>query len=172
MCSTRIQTGIGIPQFSAILSCYEEIEKSGSDATIIADGGIKYVGDIVKAIGAGANTVMSGLLFAGTNSTPGDVIQRGIFPNERVCKVYRGSASRESKLDRGENGNIEGVFMEIPYKGSTERIFKESLDGIRSGLSYCGLYSLEEGVGNMDFIQVSTSSIYEAFPNGLYHNKG
>jgi IMP dehydrogenase len=172
MCSTRIQTGVGIPQFSAVLHCramIDEHNKAHDDhITLIADGGVKFVGDIVKAIGAGADSVMSGYLFAGTDCTPGNIVRKGIFPNEKAYKVYRGSASRESKLDRGENNNVEGVSMEIPYRGSTQRIFKEAADGIRSGLSYAGFSSLKEAKGNLDFVRVSQASIIEAFPNGLY----
>ena len=176
MCSTRIQTGTGVPQFTAVMEVAsvlkEHNEKNNDHITLIADGGIKFPGDIVKAIGAGADSVMSGYLFAGTDATSGSIIRKGLFPNEQAFKVYRGSASRESKMDRGENGNVEGVSMEVPYRGSTKRIFAETADGIRSGISYAGFGYLYEMVGNAEFIRVSPSSIIEAFPNGLYNNRG
>jgi len=165
LCSTRIQTGAGVPQFTAVLEVAAAIENTSSDATLIADGGIKYSGDIVKAIGAGADSVMSGYLFAGTDATPG-VVETTI--NGPSMKVYRGSASRESKMDRGESNFVEGVATRIPFKGngSTDMVFKDTLDGIRSGLSYAGFDNLMDSVGNMWFTKISNSSIIEAHPNG------
>jgi len=181
LCTTRINTGAGVPQFSAVAMARKAVdnwcEKEGiplevDGPTIIADGGIKWPGDILKAIGAGANTVMSGYLFAGTDCTPGNIHLKGLFPNQTEWKVYRGSASRESKLDRGETSNIEGESTEILYKGSgsTERIFMETLDGIKSGLSYAGHENLNDAVGDIHFTLVSDSSITEAGPNALYRN--
>lgn len=175
-CTTRINTGFGVPQFSAIsnvktgieIYCDESNIGYNEGPKIIADGGIKYIGDIVKAIGAGANTVMSGYLFAGTSDTPGSIISKGLFPNETHWKVYRGSASRDSKLDRGETRNIEGTSVEVPYRGETSRVFEESADGIKSGLSYGGYNKLMEAIGNMQFCRVSSSSIIEAGPTALY----
>jgi len=169
LCSTRLETGCGVPQFTAIADVYnwaKGLPPLGPTErpTIIADGGIKYTGDILKAIGAGANSVMAGYLFAGTSRTPGEVIhkQGGIY------KVYRGSASREAKLDRDEDKNIEGVAMEIPYRGETSSVFQSTMDGIRFGLSYAGMEKLEDAIGNVVFTRISPSSIYEATPHAVY----
>ena len=178
LCSTRINTGAGIPQFSAVAIVRSAIDnfiqnkkiKESKGPTLIADGGIKWPGDIVKALGAGANSIMSGYLFAGTSDTPGNIILKGLFPNEKTFKIYRGSASRESKLDRGETSNIEGATIEIPFKGETDRIFAETLDGIKSGLSYAGYDNLEDSIGDIYFTLVSTSSITEAGPNALFRH--
>ena len=169
LCTTRIMTGVGVPQFTAVAQCAEVAREY--DVTIISDGGIKFPGEILKAIGAGANTCMSGYLFAGTSATPGAIIRRGTFGNEREYKVYRGSASRESKLDRKENGNIEGASMELIYRGETFRVFKETLDGIKSGLSYVGKYHIKDAIGQVFYILVSPSSIVEAGPNALYRKE-
>lgn len=174
LCTTRLNTGAGVPQFSAIVSARRGIEAfkrdykfhktdSNRNPTLIADGGVRYYGDIVKALGAGANCVMSGYLFAGTDKTPGNIIQR----DNVYYKQYRGSASRESKFDRGETGNIEGVSMEIPVGPPTDIIFSESLHGIRSGLSYAGFNSIYNMVGNALFCKVSSSSIREAGPHAM-----
>jgi IMP dehydrogenase len=165
LCSTRIQTGAGVPQFTAIVDVYLALSSVDRDVTIIADGGLKFSGDIVKAIGAGANSVMTGYLFAGTDATPGEII-RETYPYGSLSKIYRGSASRESKRDRGESNHIEGVATKIAYQGETRNVFIDCLDGIRSGLSYAGFNKLEDSVAKMKFVRVSQSSIVEASPNG------
>ncbi|MBU1082735.1 MAG: guanosine monophosphate reductase [Spirochaetes bacterium] len=171
LCTTRIETGVGVPQFSAVADIAHWRDSLSHDdhntPTIIADGGIRHVGDIVKAIGAGANTVMSGYLFAGTSHTPGNTITK----NGRLYKIYRGSASREAKLDRSEHTNIEGVSMEVPYCGETCDVFNRTLDGIRSGLSYAGMESVKQAVGQILFTKVSGSSIREAGPHATYASK-
>jgi len=142
-CTTRIMTGYGIPQFSAILNCAERKAELG--VKIIADGGISSVGDVSKALAAGADAIMNGSLFAGTKESPGPKLRRGNYPNETFYKSYMGSASYESKLNTGNIGkHTEGVSMEIPYKGAVKYAIKDIHDGLCSAFSYAGAVNLEE----------------------------
>lgn len=142
-CTTRIMTGYGIPQFSAILNCSSAKQELG--VKIIADGGISTVGDIAKALAAGADAVMTGSLFAGTKESPGPKLRKGNYPNETFYKSYMGSASYESKLNTGNTGkHTEGVSMEIPYKGAVKYAIQEIHDGLCSACSYAGAVDLEE----------------------------
>ena len=142
-CTTRIMTGYGIPQFSAVLNCSKMKHELG--VKIIADGGITSVGDIAKALAAGADAIMTGSLFAGTKESPGPKLRRGNYPNEIFYKSYMGSASYESKLNTGNTGkHNEGVSMDIPYKGAVKYAIKEIHDGLCSALSYAGALNLEE----------------------------
>jgi IMP dehydrogenase len=142
-CTTRIMTGYGIPQFSAILSCSKMKHEVG--VKIIADGGISSVGDIAKALAAGADAIMTGNLFAGTKESPGPKLRRGNYPNETFYKSYMGSASFESKLNTGNTGkHTEGVSMDTPYKGAVKYAVKEIHDGLCSAFSYAGAVNLEE----------------------------
>ena len=132
ICSTRIQTGHGCPTFQSVLDC----AKSECDTTIIADGGIKTAGDIVKALAAGADFVILGSLLAGTDETPGELFEgkRG-----KKYKVYRGMASKEAQKDwRGTYSSNEGVSTTVPYKGPVSNILQDLENGARSGLSYSG----------------------------------
>ena len=137
ICTTRIQTGHGKPTFQTILDC----SQSDRDVKLIADGGIKTSGDIVKALAAGADFVMLGSLLAGTEQAPGEIIkQQGLRH-----KVYRGMASKEAQFDwRGKTSSFEGVSSIVPYKGSVLNILKDLKKGIQSGLSYTGARTLEE----------------------------
>jgi IMP dehydrogenase len=142
-CTTRIMTGYGIPQFSAILNCSKMKHEPG--VKIIADGGISSVGDIAKALAAGADAIMTGNLFAGTKESPGSKLRKGNYPNETFYKSYMGSASYESKLNTENTGNhTEGVSMDIPYKGAVRYAIKEIHDGLCSAFSYAGAVNLEE----------------------------
>jgi len=142
-CTTRIMTGYGTPQFSAVLNCTEQKNKLG--IKIIADGGITSVGDIAKALAAGADAIMAGSLFAGTKESPGPKLRKGNYPNETFYKSYMGSASYESKLETGNSGkHTEGVSMEIPYKGSVSYAIKDIHDGLCSAFSYAGASNLTE----------------------------
>jgi len=142
-CTTRIMTGYGVPQFSAVLNCAEK--KADLGVKIIADGGISTVGDIAKALAAGADAIMTGSLFAGTKESPGPKLRRGNYPNETFYKSYMGSASYESKLNTGNIGkHTEGVSMEIPYKGAVKYAIKDIYDGLCSAFSYAGAKNLEE----------------------------
>lgn len=142
-CTTRIMTGYGVPQFSAVLKCAEK--KHELNVKIIADGGVSTVGDIAKALAAGADAIMTGSLFAGTKESPGPKLRRGNYPNETFYKSYMGSASYESKLNTGNIGkHTEGVSMEIPYKGAVKYAIEDIHDGLCSAFSYAGAVNLEE----------------------------
>ena len=162
-CSTRIRTGGGIPNVTAIMNCKKakrELQMKNKNAPlIIADGGIRYSGDVAKAISAGADLVMLGAMLAGTSESPGDKIQRGEFPNEQLFKEYKGSASHGSKY-------IEGQQFLIPWKGSVERIMKGIDEGLRSAMSYVGAYDLKEFRAKANLIQVTNSGMVEATAHG------
>ena len=156
ICSTRIQTGHGVPTFQSILDCI----KSEGDAYIIADGGIRNSGDIVKALAAGADFAMLGSLLAGTDESPGQVFSSG---DGKKYKVYRGMASVEAQVEwRGEARSLEGVSTTIPYKGSVKKILADLEQNIRSGLSYSGARDLAELFQNAKFIQQTNAGMRES----------
>jgi IMP dehydrogenase len=156
ICSTRIQTGHGVPTFQSILDCIN----SEGDAYIIADGGIRNSGDIVKALAAGADFVMLGSLLAGTDESPGQVFSSG---DGKKYKVYRGMASVEAQVEwRGEARSLEGVSTTIPYKGSVKKILADLEQNIRSGLSYSGARDLAELFQNAKFIQQTNAGMRES----------
>tara|TARA_R100000278_G_scaffold113444_1_gene91582 strand:- start:26 stop:1072 length:1047 start_codon:yes stop_codon:yes gene_type:complete len=138
ICSTRIQTGHGMPGFQTILEC----AKSDRDVAIIADGGIRNSGDIVKALAAGADAVMCGSLLAGTNESPGQTFKDR---NGFAWKTYRGMASKEAQIEwKGKYSSFEGVSSRVPCKGPVSNILFDLEKGIRSGLSYSGARSIKE----------------------------
>ena len=138
ICSTRVQTGHGVPGLQTILDCAETDRK----VTIIADGGIKNSGDMVKAFAAGADAAMCGSLLAGTDETPGKVLEES---NGTRWKTYRGMASKEAQVNwRGNYSSYEGVSARVPYRGSVVKILQDIERGIRSGFSYSGARSLSE----------------------------
>ena len=146
ICSTRIQTGHGVPTFQSVLECSE----SEYDAALVADGGIKTSGDIVKALAAGADAVMLGSLLAGTTETPGAVIKTA---SGKGMKVYRGMASPEAQLNwRGRYSSNEGVSRTVPFRGPVTNILYELDKGIRSGLSYSGARNIRELQAKAEFI--------------------
>ncbi len=162
LCSTRIQTGVGIPMVSAIRDVVSVCDDYG--ISVIADGGIRTPGDVAKAIVAGADCVMLGNLLSGTKETPGSITKTGMWPNEILQKKYRGSASLEAKSDRGEIHNVEGYSTTIPYKGKVKRIINDILDGLKSSMSYVGASNLEEFQALAEFVRVTNSGINEAKP--------
>ena len=165
LCETRIRTGVGIPQFSALLDICSITDDY--NVPVIADGGVRYVGDICKGLGCGADSVMLGSLLAGTKETPGDVTKVGEWPNERLYKKYRGSASIDSKGDRGESRNIEGNSKIIPYKGKVKRIISDIRDGISSSCSYVGARNILDFQSKCEFVQVTQAGVVEAKPHLL-----
>ncbi|TFG81968.1 MAG: guanosine monophosphate reductase [Erysipelotrichales bacterium] len=172
LCETRIRTGAGVPQISALADIYIMLHNfSGSSKeslpTIMADGGVKYPGDVVKALWLFADTVMSGYMFAGTNETPGETMKKGLFPNEYEIKMYRGSASHASKVDRGESSNIEGNVKEIPSRGPVQYVFDQIRDGIQSGFSYVGARDVNEFRGKATVTVITSNGVVEARPNLL-----
>ena len=138
ICSTRLVSGNGVPTFQTVIDCVEY----GCPVPIIADGGIKTSGDIVKALAAGADFVMCGSLLAGTEESPGQVIT---MPDGTRMKEYRGMASKDAQMSwRNRSSTPEGVASYIPYKGSVVDILRDLEGGIRSGLSYTGARNLAE----------------------------
>ena len=125
------------------------------------------MGDVSKAIGAGADSVMLGSLVSGTKETPGDIHKVGEWPNERLYKKYRGSASLDSKSDRGEYDNVEGNSKIIPYKGKVKRIISDIRDGISSSCSYVGAGNLLDFQSRCEFVQVTQAGVVEAKPHLL-----
>jgi IMP dehydrogenase len=167
LCSTRVMTGAGIPQVTAIMDVYEATQ---GRIPICADGGIKQPGDLTKAIGAGANTVMSGSLFAGTDETPGELI----IKDGKKYKNYRGMASYEATIHKlnldgrkEEVISVEGESTIVEYKGSVEKIIKEFLGGLASGMTYIGVDTIERLCGKADFIEMSSSGLKESIPHLL-----
>jgi IMP dehydrogenase len=156
ICSTRLVTGHGIPTLQSILDC----SKSRYDAKIIADGGIKNTGDMVKAFAAGADFVMVGSLLAGTRETPGDVLKT----NEGIkYKVYRGMASRNAqKAYRGRSSTPEGISTTVPYRGGVEQILQDFHGGIASGLSYTGTNCLKDFYHKSRFVKQSSAGRNES----------
>lgn len=164
LCETRIRSGVGIAQASAIEECVE-----GADGIpVIADGGIKMVGDIAKAIGLGASTVMIGSLFSGTKETPGSIEKVGMFPNEKLYKKYRGSASLETKKAHGlDEKNVEGNSKLVLYKGKVKRLVDAFDDGLKSSMSYVNARTIEEFINRCDFVEITSNGVIEAKPHLL-----
>jgi IMP dehydrogenase len=157
VCSTSIQTGIGIGQVSSILNVYFARENSKLKIAIIADGGIKGAGDVAKAIALGADAVMLGRLLAGTRETPGEVIRY----NDQLWKKYRGSASFGVKM---KNEFIEGEETMVPYKGQVKNVINAISDGLRSSMSYMNCKSIAELRKTETFAILSNSSFLERLP--------
>jgi IMP dehydrogenase len=170
ICTTRVVAGIGIPQITAVLECAREANKY--NIPVIADGGIKFSGDITKALAAGACTVMLGNLLAGTEESPGDL---EIFQG-RKYKVYRGmgsiSAMRQGSMDRYFQDNPEklvpeGVEGRVPYRGSISEIVFQLVGGLRAGMGYCGVANIEELQTKTRFIRISNASLRESHPHSV-----
>ena len=165
-CSTRVRTGFGIPTLQSVLDVVAAIENSSSAMSVIADGGIKNSGDIVKCLAAGADTVMLGSMLAGTRETPGDVIKDD--KKDRLFKVYRGSASYGAKKDFfGEAEYIEGTERLVEYKGSVSSVLAGISDGIRSGFTYCGAHFMSEFQAKAEFVGITPAGFRESLPHGL-----
>ena len=156
MWSTRIQTGHGMPGLQTILDC----AKTDRDVAIVADGGIRNSGDIVKALAAGADAVMCGSLFAGTTESPGETLtDRDGF----TWKTYRGMASKEAQVDwKGKYSSFEGVSSRVPYKGSIKEILFDLDKGVRSGLSYSGARTIKDLQACAEFVVQTTAGATES----------
>jgi len=164
ICSTRVQTGHGMPGLQTILDCAQ----TDRDITIIADGGIRNSGDIVKALAAGADAVMCGSLFAGATEAPGEIFRDA---DGSVWKSYRGMASKEAQTEwRGKYSSFEGVSSRVPYQGKMGPIIQDLTRGIRSGLSYSGARSIEELQAKAEFIIQTTSGLSESHTHILTRN--
>ena len=156
ICSTRIVTGHGLPTFQSVLDC----SKTSYDTKIIADGGIKTTGDMVKALAAGADFIMVGSLLSGTDETPGEVI---VGAKGEKYKHYRGMASKEAQRNwRGKSSTPEGVATMVPYKGPVKGILEDFNGGIRSGLSYTGVRSIKELQSKRHFVLQSSAAQLES----------
>ena len=174
ICTTRVVAGIGVPQLTAIMDCAEMADKLGK--RIIADGGIKYSGDIVKALAAGGSAVMIGSLLAGTAESPGEIeLYQG-----RSFKVYRGmgslSAMAVGSKDRyfQENNKKfvpEGVEGRVPYRGTVSEIVYQMVGGIRSGMGYCGKHNIEELRKNSEFVRITNAGLLESHPHDISISK-
>jgi IMP dehydrogenase len=168
LCETRIRTGIGIPQVTALIESIRAVEETGIDVPIIADGGIKMTGDVAKALSLGADSIMIGSLLAGTRESPGEIQRMGMWPNEQLFKKYRGSASAEVKQVHGlEEKNVEGNSKLIPYKGKVERIISDISDGVRSAMSYVDATTIEEFQAKSEHVLITQNGLIEAKPHLL-----
>ena len=165
LCETRIRTGVGIPQVTALLDCVAVADTYGCPT--IADGGIRTVGDVCKGLSCGADSIMLGSLLSGTKETPGEIDKVGKWPNEQLYKKYRGSASLDSKKSRGNNKNVEGNHKVIPYKGKVKRIITDIQEGLRSSFSYVGANNLSEFHSKVELIQVTRAGNIEGQPHLL-----
>ena len=168
LCETRIRTGVGIPQVTALIESIRAVEESGIDVPIIADGGIRMTGDVAKALSLGADSVMVGSLLAGTRESPGEIHRMGMWPNEQLFKKYRGSASAEVKQVHGlEEKNVEGNSKLIPYKGKVERIISDINDGVRSAMSYVNATDMTEFHAHCEHVLITQNGLIEAKPHLL-----
>ena len=174
ICTTRVVAGIGVPQITAILSAYEEAKKAG--IPIIADGGIKYSGELTKAIAAGADVCMLGSMLAGCDESPGDFeLYQG-----RKYKVYRGmgslAAMENGSKDRYFQTNAkklvpEGVEGSVAYKGTVEDTIFQMMGGLRSGMGYCGAKDIKTLQETGEFVKISAASLKESHPHDIHITK-
>ncbi len=170
ICTTRVVAGIGMPQLTAVMDCAERAEKFGKK--IIADGGIKYSGDITKALGGGAGAVMLGSLFAGTFESPGEIeIYQG-----RSFKVYRGMGSlgamacgsKDRYFQEGAKKLVpEGVEGRVPYRGAISDIVFQLCGGIRAGMGYTGMKTIDELRKNAKFVRITNATLVESHPHDI-----
>lgn len=170
ICTTRVVAGIGVPQVTAIADCAEEADKYG--IRVIADGGIKYSGDITKALAAGGSCVMLGSLLAGTEESPGDVeLYQG-----RSFKVYRGMGSlgamavgsKDRYFQEGAKKLVpEGVEGRVPYKGTLADTIFQMVGGLRSGMGYCGAKTIDDLRNNSEFIHITGAGLAESHPHDI-----
>lgn len=169
-CTTRVVAGIGAAQFSAVLECSEEAAKSGTP--IVADGGIKYSGDIVKAIGAGASTVMIGNLFAGLKEAPG----REILFDGRIYKEFRGMGSMAAikagsgdryQLAKDESPAPEGIEGRVAYRGELRDFLYQLVAGLKKGMGYTGCVNIDELRAYRKFVRISSAGLKESHPHDV-----
>lgn len=179
ICTTRIIAGVGVPQITAIYDAASVAREYGK--TIIADGGIKYSGDIVKAIAAGGNAVMLGSMFAGTTETPGQIITDG----DKKYKVYRGMGSigamaqSHGSSDRYFQGGVneanklvpEGIEARVEYKGDVSDTIFQLIGGLRSGMGYVGARNIDELINKAQFVKMTNSGLRESHPHDVQITK-
>ena len=172
ICTTRVVAGVGLPQLSAVHEASKALK--GSGVKVIADGGIRFSGDIVKALAAGADSVMIGSLLAGTEEAPGDVI---IYEGRRF-KSYRGMGSIEAMEDGSKDRYFqdveddikklvpEGISGRVPFKGSVSEVLYQLVGGLRAGMGYCGAKNLEK-LKNAKFVKVTAAGVQESHPHDV-----
>ena len=172
ICTTRVIAGVGVPQLSAIFNVASAL--NGTGVPIIADGGIRYSGDMVKAIAAGASSIMAGSLFAGVEESPGETI----IYNGRKYKSYRGMGSIEA-MQQGSGDRYfqdpeedikklvpEGIVAQVPFKGSLSEVIYQMVGGFRAGLGYCGARNIAE-LMNARFVRITNPGITENHPHDV-----
>lgn len=172
ICTTRIIAGIGVPQLTAVMSAAEALK--GSGIPVIADGGIRYSGDIVKALAAGASTIMAGSLLAGTEESPGETI----IMNGRRFKSYRGMGSLEA-MEQGSKDRYfqdmeadikklvpEGIVAQVPYKGTVSEVVYQLVGGLKAGMGYCGAHTVED-LRNAQFVRITNAGFLESHPHDV-----
>lgn len=170
ICTTRVVAGVGVPQISAIMDCYEEARKH--EVPIIADGGVKYSGDLVKALAAGGSVVMMGSLLAGTKESPGEIIlYRG-----RSFKAYRGMGSMAA-MEKGSKDRYfqedskklvpEGVEGMVPYKGVASDLIFQMVGGLKAGMGYCGTRTIRELSENSVMVRITAAGLRESHPHDI-----
>ncbi len=171
ICTTRVVAGVGVPQLTAIFDCAKAAE--GSGVPIIADGGLRYSGDLVKAFAAGADCVMCGSMFAGTAEAPGEIFED--FKNGKKFKIYRGMGSIDA-MEAGSKDRYfqtgamklvpEGIVGRVPYKGPVGDVIYQLTGGLRSGMGYCGARDLEE-LKKASFVRITSNGVVENHPHDL-----
>jgi IMP dehydrogenase len=174
ICTTRVVAGVGVPQLTAIFNCSEEAKKYG--IPIIADGGIKYTGDIPKAIAAGANVVMMGSMFAGTEESPGETV---LYQGRRF-KVYRGMGS-EGAMNQGSKDRYfqddvkkfvpEGVEGRVPFKGPISEVIYQMVGGLKAGMGYCGARDIDVLRTDARFVKITGAGLKESHPHDIQITK-
>ena len=164
LCTTRVQTGHGIPNITSIINCISA-KRDGEKIPVMADGGIRNSGDIAKALAVGAECVMLGSLLSGTKESPGKIVEKG---NGSLFKRYRGSASLETKSKHGQSiKHIEGESKLIPFKGGVDYIIDKLNDGLKSALSYSGCRTIKEFNKNAEWVEITNSGMLESKPHLL-----
>ncbi|MCT2879166.1 IMP dehydrogenase [Lactobacillus delbrueckii] len=180
ICTTRVVAGVGVPQLTAIYDAADVAREFGKP--IIADGGIKYSGDVVKALGAGGNAVMLGSMLSGTEEAPGDV-QQGA--DGRLVKSYRGMGSvgamaeQHGSSDRYFQGGVneanklvpEGIEAVVSYKGTVSNVVYQILGGLRSGMGYCGAENIDKLIETAQFVRISNAGLRESHPHDVMMSK-
>lgn len=176
ICTTRVVSGVGVPQVTAVMECARVADRAG--IPVISDGGIRHSGDITKAIAAGASSVMIGFLFAGTDESPGETI---IYQG-RTFKVYRGMGSLDAMRrgsrdryfqDEAEPGADatklvpEGIEGRVPYKGSLSAYIYQLIGGVRSGMGYCGVQTIESLRTDTRFVKMTLAGLRESHPHDI-----
>ena len=172
ICTTRIIAGIGVPQLTAVMEACEALK--GTGIPVIADGGIRYSGDIVKALAAGAGTIMAGSLLAGTEESPGETI----IMNGRRFKSYRGMGSLEA-MEQGSKDRYfqdmeadikklvpEGIVAQVPYKGTVSEVVYQLVGGLRAGMGYCGAHNIEQ-LRAAKFVRITNAGFLESHPHDV-----